>query len=282
MRRMSNHIASAAALTVLACGSIWGAPKLLSQLELSSVSGTAVESLSAVGLNVENVTVEGRVKTDPADILDALGPARGTLILAIDVPQARQRIAALPWVRSAEIVRQLPNSLHITLDEHVAFALWQSEGKYKLVAKDGTSIAGADSAQPGLTILVGKGAPKNAASLFEALSEQPHLKARVRAAVRLGSHRWNVILDAVDQGIIIKLPEQDVSAAWDTLAAFDSKHGLLGKAVAEVDLRIAGRLTVKLLDGYAPIDPNNNEAPPAQDVQWDREPAKKKESANSV
>ena len=49
-----------------------------------------------------------------------------------------------------------------------------------------------------------------------------------------------------------------------------------------MDLRIAGRLTVKLLDGYAPIDPNNNEAPPAQDVQWDREPAKKKESANSV
>jgi cell division protein FtsQ len=117
MRRMSNHIASATALTVLACGSIWGAPKLLSQLELSSVSGTAVESLSAVGLNVENITVEGRVKTDPADILDALGPARGTLILAIDVPQARQRIAALPWVSSAEIVRQLPNSLHITLDD---------------------------------------------------------------------------------------------------------------------------------------------------------------------
>ena len=277
MRRLSTHAGSIASLAVLTAGLLWGTPKLLHHLERSTVSGAAVETLSAVGLNVKQVTVEGRVKTSAADILDALGAVRGTPILDIDLPLARQRITALPWVSSAEIVRQLPNSLHITLDEHAAFALWQREGKYKLVAKDGTSIIDTKVAQPGLTVLVGDDAPENAAALFEALSVQTHLAGRVRAAIRFGGRRWNVVLDSVDQGIVVKLPEQDVSTAWNTLATIDAKHGLLSRAIAEVDLRIAGRLTVKLLDGYAPVPPSNNKTIPAQDVHWDAKQGVKKE-----
>ena len=265
MRRIRQPLINIFSAVLLIGALYWGAPTLLDFGEYSSMPSRVVESLSAVGLSVEHVTVVGRINTDPADILDALGAVRGTPILNIDVPQSQHRIAVLPWVRSAEIIRRLPNSLHITLEEHVAFALWQHDGRYSLIARDGAMIGDVTDAPSEVSVLVGADAPAHAARLFEALSSQPHLTARVKAAVRYGSRRWDVILDAVEDGITIKLPEIDVSAAWDGLSELDAKHNFLGRAIAEIDLRIAGRLVVKLQDGYAPLPPKTKNTPAAQE-----------------
>ena len=282
MRSMSSYITSMISFALLVGCLLLAAPKLLSYFELSSMPDKAIESLSTASLNIEKVTVEGRLNTSPADILEGLGAVRGKPILEISVPKAQQRLAALPWVQSVEIIRQLPNSLHIRLEEYIPFALWQHEGRYKLIARDGTPIKDVDYAQPSLTIIVGEDAPSHAAALFEELSSNPQLSKRVKAAVRLGKRRWNVILDSVDQGILIKLPEYNVSTAWNTLAIIDAKHGFLGRAISEVDLRISGRLTVKLLDGFENINPETTKKFPAQDAKWNIWMFQHKELADSV
>ncbi|MEQ8509951.1 MAG: FtsQ-type POTRA domain-containing protein [Rhodospirillaceae bacterium] len=253
MRRIKLRYLTLTGGAALIVGGLWAFQFVVTPADWTDVPNQAAESLSAVGMNVKEVLVTGRTKTPAADILDALGAVRGTPILEIDVPSAKARITALPWVRSAEIVRHLPGSLHINIDEYDAYALWQHNGGYTLIDGDGTSIINVDSAPANLIVVVGEDAPAHTQALFEALEQHPELFARVKAAVRFGNRRWNVTLDDVEHGVVIKLPEHGVTDAWSGLASLDAKHQLLSRALAEIDLRIEGRLTVQLKEGYAPL-----------------------------
>ncbi|NKB43094.1 MAG: FtsQ-type POTRA domain-containing protein [Alphaproteobacteria bacterium] len=282
MRRIKPWIINSTSALALAGGLIWLAPQLIDVSGWPTVPEQAAESLSAVGLSVEQVLVVGREKTDAADILDALGAVRGAPILDIDVPAAKARISALPWVRSAEITRHLPNSLHITLNEYSAYALWQHEGQYTLIDRDGTAIINVANARPEMPVIVGPDAPDYAAALFAALDEQKNIRHRVKAAVRFGGRRWDVLLDAMDGGITIKLPEKNIASALSGLAVLDDKHQLLSRAVSEIDLRIEGRLVVQLKDGYAPIPQQSRYSPAEREVRTDTRIASDKELPKGV
>lgn len=273
MRRLKPWLINSTAVAALAVGGLWGVPYLVDVDKLSYVPEQAFESLSTVGLSVEEVLVTGRANTDAADILDAVGAVRGTPIFDIDIPAAKSRITALPWVESSEIVRKLPNSLRISLIEHSAFALWQHDGRHTLVAKDGTPITDVDSSFEGLPVVVGDDAPVHASDLFAELAVQPPLNARLKAAVRYGGRRWDVHLDHIENGIVVKLPETEISTAWNGLAALDAKNQLLSRAISEVDLRVSGRLVVRLKDDYAPLPRETDQISAEQEVRSDALPA---------
>jgi cell division protein FtsQ len=282
MRRINPWLINASAGLALVAGGLWLAPQFLGANGWSFFPEQTAESLSAVGLSVEEVLVHGRQKTVSADILDALGAVRGTPILDVDIPGAKIRIGALPWVRSAEIVRHLPNSLHITLDEYEAFALWQHDETYTLIDRDGTSILDVAATSTEMPVVVGADAPAHTQALFAVLEEQPELRQRVKAAVRFGGRRWNVVLDNMETGITVKLPETNIALAWNGLAALDAKNKILSRAISEIDMRIAGRLVVQLKDGYAPIPQQSRYSPNARDVSTDAPVARNKELSKGV
>ncbi len=282
MRRVKPWIINSMSALVFAGGLVWVAPQLINFSGCPSVPEQAAESLSAVGLSVEEVLVIGRQQTNAADILDALGAVRGASILDINVPAARTRITALPWVRSAEIVRHLPNSLHITLTEYTAFALWQNAGKYTLIDRDGTVIVEVANAPVDMPVVVGPDAPIHADALFTALDGQKEIQRRVKAAVRFGGRRWNILLDDMDDGTTIKLPEENVTAALNGLATLDDKHQLLSRAVSEIDLRIEGRLVVQIKEGYAPITQQTRYSPAEREGRTDTRVVPDKELPKGV
>ena len=282
MRRVKPWIINSMSALVFAGGLVWVAPQLVNVSGWPSVPEQAAESLSAVGLSVEEVLVIGRQQTNAADILDALGAVRGAPILDINVPADRTRITALPWVRSAEIVRHLPNSLHITLTEYTAFALWQNAGKYTLIDRDGTVIVEVANAPVDMPVVVGPDAPIHADALFTALDGQKEIQRRVKAAVRFGGRRWNILLDDMDDGTTIKLPEENVTAALNGLATLDDKHQLLSRAVSEIDLRIEGRLVVQIKEGYAPIPQQSRYSPAEREVRTDTRVVPDKELPKGV
>ncbi|MDG2244157.1 MAG: cell division protein FtsQ/DivIB [Rhodospirillaceae bacterium] len=282
MRRVKPWIRNGMLALVFAGGLVWVTPQLDNVSGWQNVPEQTAESLSAVGLSVEEVLVIGRQQTAAVDILDTLGAVRGAPILDINVPAARTRITALPWVRSAEIVRHLPNSLRIMLTEYTAFAIWQNAGKYTLIDRDGTVIIEVSNAPADMPVVVGPDAPIHADALFTALDEQKEIRRRVKAAVRLGGRRWNILLDAMDGGITIKLPEENITAALNELAALDDKHQLLSRAVSEIDLRIVGRLVVQLKDGYAPIPQQSLFSPAEREVRTDNHVVPDKELPKGV
>ena len=201
------------------------------------------------GLKIERVTVRGRVHTDTAEILASLGIERGDPILGLDPHEARARLQALDWVAEAEVLRLLPDAVHVEITERHPFALWQRGKRLTVVDRTGRPIT--DRAVPqaiDLPLVVGEGAAEHAAALVSMLASEPDLYRRVRASVRVGGRRWNLRLD---NGIDVRLPEQDPAAAWRRLARLQRQHRLLEREIRSVDLRMPDRLLVRLTESEA-------------------------------
>ncbi|MDE2164852.1 MAG: FtsQ-type POTRA domain-containing protein [Alphaproteobacteria bacterium] len=200
------------------------------------------------GLALENVDVVGRRRQSVASILQALGVQRGMPMFDIDLATARRRLEMLPWIRSADVERQLPDTLFVRLTEREPFAFWQRGDTLSLIDRDGTVIQTDNVAQYGpRLVLVGDDAPAQAAGLVDMLATEPALARRVTAAVRFGDHRWTLHFDT---GVEAALPETGAPAAWQRLASLEGRDHILERNIVAVDLRLPDRLIVRL----APTD----------------------------
>jgi cell division protein FtsQ len=207
------------------------------------LAATGIELGAKFGLVVDNIEVDGRVMTSKIAILRAVGADRGTPILAVSPSQAKTQLETLPWVRSAAVERQLPDTIHITIAERTPLAFWQRQGKLALVDRDGTVITDQGLERfSGLIVLVGEDAPQNAAALLELIASEKTIANRVVAAVRVGGRRWKLHLD---NGIDVELPEENAAAAWKQLAELERTTQVLARNVEVVDMRLPDRLVVR-------------------------------------
>ena len=210
-------------------------------------AATAVELSAKAGFTVDHVLADGRRETSSSDILAAVGIRMSEPIFGLDLVAARARIEQLPWVQSATIERRLPDTLYVQVTELEPLALWQQQQKLHLIARSGRVIEGAAIERfANLPVVVGADAPAHAAELLDMLATQPELKKRVTAAIRVGGRRWNL---RFDNGVDVKLPEDDSAAAWARLARLERDYGLLARDVTVIDLRLPEQLLVHLGPG---------------------------------
>lgn len=234
-----------AALLVLVLGAaaLWhsGKPQALVRDMVESVLDTTAEA----GFQVQDITVSGRRRTPTGQLVTALGAQYGDPILGIDLAAARTRVEALPSVRAAAVERRLPGALHLSIVEREPVALWQTEGAFTLVDRDGHQIPGAVEGFEDLPLVVGDGAPARTDELFALMASEPELASRVKAAIRVGNRRWNIKLDDVERGLEIRLPELDTEAAWHRAAELEKNRSLSGKQITMIDLRVPDRLVLR-------------------------------------
>lgn len=192
---------------------------------------------------VTEVVVEGRVNT-PEPLLDAaLGVRKGEPIFGFSVEGARQRIETLSWVQHVAVERRLPGTIVVSLDEKRPFAIWQNQGRFQLIDRNGAVVTNEDIGGFGkLPLVVGVGAPQNAAALLDALARQPALQGRVVAAVRVGERRWNLHLN---NGIDVLLPEGAEQAAIERLMVLQQSEDLLDRKLSVIDMRLPDRLVLR-------------------------------------
>jgi cell division protein FtsQ len=199
---------------------------------------------AALGLRVRTIVIEGRQKTPEPLLRAALGVSTGDPILSFSVADARTRLETINWVQSATVERILPGTMRLT--ERSPFAVWQHDGKFALIDRDGNTVTDSDvSTFAGqLPLVVGLGAPKAAAALLDALAAQPTLQGRIMAAVRVGERRWNLHMN---NGTDVLLPEGAETQALAKLVELQNAHALLDRPLQTVDLRLPDRLVVRPL-----------------------------------
>ncbi|HWA81398.1 MAG TPA: cell division protein FtsQ/DivIB [Acetobacteraceae bacterium] len=195
------------------------------------------------GLRVRHVIIRGEHNTPAPLLREALGVTPGEPILGFSLEAARQRIESLAWVQSAVIERRLPDTVLVVLTEKRPFALWQHDGRFSVIDRDGDIVDARNVREFRLLpLVVGPGAPSHAAELFDALKGLPDIARRVAAAVRVGERRWNLVLK---DGTTIELPDDHAPAALTRLAALETKYALLDRPLAIVDMRLGDRLVLR-------------------------------------
>jgi cell division protein FtsQ len=204
-----------------------------------------VEHLAvAAGFGVKRVTVEGQLHATDVDVTAALNAGPDTMMLGFDTDAAKARLEAVPWIRHAQVMRFLPSTLQVLVEERTPYAVWQRNGRTYVVDNEGVVLAPAlRDAYPDLPLVVGEGAGKSASQLYNELASYPDLREKLIAAIRVGDRRWTLKLAS---GLEIMLPDDNVAEALASLTRLEQKRGVLERNIAAVDLRLLDRVTVRL------------------------------------
>ena len=120
--------------------------------------GETYKATASAGFRVNDITVEGRKRTQRDDLLAAVNIRQNDPIFAVDLPEMHSRIEALPWVERATVLRRLPNIIHIDLHEREPFGFFKSGKNLALIDDKGVTITRDHLAQFGhLPVFSGKG-----------------------------------------------------------------------------------------------------------------------------
>lgn len=229
---------------------------LILALWLSGGMGDAMRSaaratengLLAAGFSVDYIEVVGPSgKTvgplDTAAVRRALAVEEGEMVFSVNLVQARQRIENLGWIKEARVMRQLPNRLTVIVIERAPYALWQYEGKWRVISKNGKVIVSAKAADfPDLPLVVGKGGAEELQSMLTVMQHYPRLASRVQSYVRVSGRRWNLRLN---NGADLMLPAHNPALALTVFENNDRAFGLLNLALKRIDARLPGQIFVR-------------------------------------
>ena len=209
----------------------------------ASVSNGVNNQLAGMGLALTRVHITGASDEARPAIQAAVELQRGQPITAVDLEAVRASVEGVGWVRSARVVRLLPDTIVVAVTEHDRLAVWQTGGRNYVVDGAGQVIPGADPGRyPRLPLVVGTGAAEAASEILPLLRQRPRLMSRVEALVRVDERRWDVRLR---NGGVIQLPATDQEAALIQLDSMDQRERLLDLGFERVDLRAPDAVAVQ-------------------------------------
>ena len=207
-----------------------------------SVADWGWQQTAKVGFGLRNVYVDNRHRLDEETLATTINVQAGDPLLALPLDQMRERLIALPEVRDVSIRRDLPQDLHIILEEREPAAIWQAEGELHVVDQDGIVLENEKPEQyPGLILIVGKDAPEHFVALRAMLMQHPSVQLEVRAAIRVGERRWDLL---TQRDIRIKLPDNHMEYALEELTRLQQEQKILGSETVSIDLRLPKQIYI--------------------------------------
>lgn len=200
---------------------------------------------SRAGFTVRQVNIEGLRHQPRLPVYSAVLEGGSDALMLIDLGAARARLMALPWVADASVHRSWPDTLDVRIRERTPAAIWQYQGDLALIDDAGTMLPAASLQEwRALPVIVGANAATDFTALRHILAAAPVLEKDLRAATRIGGRRWDLLMES---GETISLPEdRNARAALVKFAQLMEKQPLLGQGFVRFDLRIPGKMAVRV------------------------------------
>ncbi len=200
----------------------------------------------AVGFDIAAVTIAGQSRMTETELLKAAGVDGRDSLPFLDASAVRDRLLAVPLVKTARVMKLYPNRLVISIEERRPHALWQQNGRVLVVSEDGVAIDELRNERYlGLPFVVGEGAHQRLPEFLQLLAGLGDLAPRVKAGVLVSGRRWD--LDMTN-GMLVKLPEENPGRAVVTLVRLQREARILDKDAMSIDLRAQDRVAVRLTE----------------------------------
>ena len=217
----------------------WGAA-------LAGLLAVAVGAFFSPLLDVDAVRVTGGARTGEAAILEALGIGPGKAMVLVDSTAAAEAVMRLPWVERAEVDRDWPGTVLVSVDERrPEVAVPSPDGRFTLVDGVGRELAAVDQPGPGVPVLEGMAVEPRPGSVLEeakgALAVVAALPPSVSGRLaRLSVREDGVILavraDGENEAEVVLGPPTDLPAKVLALATLLEEADLVN--LRTVDLRV--------------------------------------------
>ena len=212
---------------------------------------------------VERVVFNGKFERVSADQLESvLRKAMGKGFLAADLDAIQAKVGALPWVATARVSRQWPDTLDVTVTEETPAARWGADG---LLNPQGRLFVRHTSHIPAeLPRLNGpEGSEADVAARYVAVQEQLVERGLAVDALELdGRGAWTIVLS---NGIGVRLGCQDVDARLTRFyEALDTVVTPVATDVQFVDMRYTNGFSIGWKQQRAASAATEEEPPPTE------------------
>lgn len=220
---------------------------VLQAFGVPAMAGTQVASaFGRAGFEVKRVDLRGIHHMDRLTVYAIAFDQHSMAMPLVDLDQVRDRLMRYGWVQDARVSRRLPDTLVVDIVERKPAAVWQYQGKLRLIDASGVVLEDvSDEAALDLPLLIGAGANTHAGELATLLAKAPSLKPVIAGATWVGARRWDLRFQS---GETLALPEGDDESgrALVRFARMDSSQRLLGRGFLKFDMRDPTRFVARL------------------------------------
>ena len=216
--------------------------------EIDEVMGEFYKFSSHHGLGVDDVILEGNVRTSYDDLIQALNLSENESILGVDIAKLQERIEELTWVKKCVVKRSFfPNNILVEIKERKVKAVWQFEGRYYPVDEGGNVIDVEDFEPDGKILLIaGENAPNHLVELMKVVETDKELLSKLKAAVYVSNRRWDLVFSKDGSGLVVKMPQDNFEKAYKKIALLNKRQGIFKRKLTSFDVRYDNRIVVDI------------------------------------
>ena len=169
----------------------------------------------------------------------------------LDIKYLHKVLNDIPAVASAAIKVTVSGVLQIDISERIPAFIWRKDDVISVIDEKGEFIRLATSRldYPELPLVIGEAANLSIADISSLMEDNQYFLEQVRAFVRVGERRWDLVLD---NNLRIMLPQTEFLAAFDRLMLMSQSGSLFSNQLSSIDMRLVERPTVRV--GAASVD----------------------------
>ena len=200
------------------------------------------------GMRVEDVILEGNVRTSYDDLVGALNLSENESIFGVDIASLQKKIEELTWVKRCVVKRSFfPNNILVEVEEKTVKAVWQFEGRYYPVDETG-EVIDVEEFEPDSKVLIvtGENAPKYLVELLKVVETDEDLMKRLRGAVFVSNRRWDLIFEKDGRDVVVKMPQENFEKAYKKIALLNKRQGIFKRKLTSFDVRYDNRIVVDI------------------------------------
>jgi cell division protein FtsQ len=221
------------------------------------------------GFEVKRVDLRGIRNMDRLTVYAIAFDQHSMAMPLVDLDEVRGRLLRYGWVQDARVSRRLPDTLVVDIVERTPAAVWQNQGRLRLIDASGVVLEDVSGAATrDLPLLIGPNANLHAGELAGIIARAPSLKPVLAGATWIGERRWDLRFQS---GETLALPEgqNEAERALVRFARMDQAQRLLGRGFLRFDMRDPTRFVARLdrqvhaIDGGIASQPSVQTAPPA-------------------
>ena len=170
----------------------------------------------------------------------------------LDIKYLHKVLNDIPAVASAAIKVTVSGVLQIDISERTPAFIWRKDDVISVIDEKGKFIRLATSRldYPELPLVIGEAANLSIADISSLMEDNQYFLDQVRAFVRVGERRWDLVLD---NNLRIMLPQTEFLAAFDRLMLMNHTGSLFSNQLSTIDMRLVERPTVRV--GAVSVNP---------------------------
>ena len=170
----------------------------------------------------------------------------------LDIKYLHKVLNDIPAVESAAIKVTVSGVLQIDISERTPAFIWRKDDVISVIDEKGKFIRLVTSRldYPELPLVIGEAANLSIADISSLMEDNQYFLDQVRAFVRVGERRWDLVLD---NNLRIMLPQTEFLAAFDRLMLMNHTGSLFSNQLSTIDMRLVERPTVRV--GAVSVDP---------------------------